>query len=312
MLKFPSILENIEDLNKDQIDALMHRTLDFELNKPTKLPIHKKISIVTSFLENSTRTKLSFAMAIKNLGGHYIDFNMEASSLKKGESLEQTFLTLYYQGINLCILRTSESHLLKQFKKRPPIKIINAGDGTNQHPTQALLDLYTLKKLFKNLKNITLAIIGDCKHSRVAHSLFKLLPEYGINIILAGPSEFMPKDQKFKQVDSIDEAILQSDALYMLRIQNERHEEKAYSFQGSDYHQKWGINKNRFQSLAKKIPVLHPGPANIDVEVDQEIVDSELWTAHKQVENSVFMRMAIIELMILNKDQNIGAPYNIL
>ena len=148
MAPFPSLLESIDDLNRNHIDSLLNRCLFFKQN-PHIAPFSQppKPIIATSFLENSTRTKHSFAVAIRRLGGLFLDFNAETSSLKKGETLEETFLTLFYQGVNLCVFRSSVSHQLKEFKLAPPIKLVNGGDGVNEHPTQALLDLFTLLEL---------------------------------------------------------------------------------------------------------------------------------------------------------------------
>ena len=311
---FPSILESISDLNKSHIDSLLERAKALKNKDPSRLPLGKVLTVATSFLEHSTRTKHSFTMAVKKLGGYHIDFQAENSSLKKGESLEQTLLTLYYQGVDICIIRTKESHLLEQFKKHPPIRIINGGDGTNQHPTQALLDLFTLNEYFennptgKNKKVIT--ICGDCRHSRVTHSLLDLLPQYGYEIKLTGPELFMPKKlpEGVEIIESLEKAVEISDALYLLRIQTERH--ASDNDTSSYYHELWGVSHEKLKEYGKLLPLFHPGPANIGVEVSQTLVDSNLWMAHHQVRNSVYMRMAIIEAMINNEDRNIGAIYN--
>jgi aspartate carbamoyltransferase catalytic subunit len=314
MVGFPSILEGIKDLEKGHILQLLERAEDLKSGSPARLPLQKSLAVATSFLEHSTRTKHSFAMAIKRLGGFHIDFQAENSSLKKGESLEQTLLTLHYQGIDICIIRTQQSHLLEEFKEHPPIKIINGGDGSNQHPTQALLDLYTFTTDFGSIKDLegkTISIIGDCRHSRVTHSLIDLLPKFGINVVLCGPPEFMPDEipAGISVLDNIDDAIIQSDALYLLRIQSERHGD-AHNDIFDNYHAKWGVNFEKLKQHSKVLPIYHPGPANIGVEVNSEIMNSEIWMAHKQVENSVYMRMAIIEAMINNEDHNIGSVYN--
>jgi aspartate carbamoyltransferase catalytic subunit len=310
MEAFPSILESIDDLRKHHVDQILDRAQDLKSGAPARLPLQKSLAVATSFLEHSTRTKHSFAMAIKRLQGFHIDFAAETSSLKKGESLEQTLLTLHYQGIDICIIRTKESHLLSKFKEFPPIKIINGGDGANQHPTQALLDLYTMHNQFGALSGKTISIIGDCKHSRVTHSLIDLLPQYGINIILCGPEKFVDIEvsEKISKTTNIDEAINKSDALYLLRIQNERHSDDL-NFNEKEYIENYQINLERLKKN-KVIPIYHPGPANIGIEVSHEIVDSEIWMAHKQVENSVYVRMAIIEAMINNEDTKIGSKYN--
>lgn len=308
MKGFPSVLENINDLNLKQIQALLSLTTDYK-NKDKDLVESfyegfKTPVIATSFLENSTRTKHSFAIAIQKLGGMYIDFNAETSSLKKGETLEETLLTLKHQGVDCCIIRTSVSNELAQFKDSPPLKIINGGDGTNQHPTQALLDLFTMIENHGDLNGKTMAIIGDCVHSRVTHSLVELLPQFGMNLILCGPEGYIPKSIDSKNVSlssSRDEAISKSDFLYLLRIQKERHtgtEDQHFS----TYHQEYGCSLDVLGKLNKEINVYHPGPANIGVEISTDLIKSPLYQGYKQVENSTYMRMAIIAAILSNRN----------
>ena len=308
MASFPSLLESIDDLSLEQIEVLVSRSQHFK-NNPQLSPFNStpKPIIATSFLENSTRTKHSFAVAIRRLGGLYLDFNAETSSLKKGESLEETFLTLFYQGVNLCVFRSSVSHQLAQFKDALPIKLVNGGDGVNEHPSQALLDLFTLLELSPDLKGKTISIIGDNIHSRVAHSLMKLLPQYGMKIILSGPKEFLPEESTLPANVELstdrDETVRRSDFIYLLRIQKERHEN---STSNDHYLETNGVSLGLLKKLNKLVPVLHPGPANIGVELDQALIKSSLYKGYLQVENSIPMRMAIIEAMLLNNDQNIG------
>ncbi len=312
MNSFPSLLESIDDLSKIQIEELLTLSTHFLHNKPTPgPPNYLQPVIATSFLENSTRTKHSFAIAIQRLGSIYIDFNAETSSLKKGESLEETFLTLYNQGVDLCIFRSSVSNQLAKFKKSPPIKIINGGDGTNEHPTQALLDLFTLLEFSKELHGKTIAIFGDIIHSRVTHSLLKLLPHFGLKIILCGPKYFMPEfstiSKDIKVTQNRDEAIMASDFLYLLRIQQERHSENQFqNTHSNDYHHDYGIKLSHLKHLNKLIPIFHPGPANIGIELDHELIKSSLYQGYNQVKNSVPVRMAIIKSMLSNNDKNIG------
>jgi aspartate carbamoyltransferase catalytic subunit len=318
MNSFPSLLESITDLNKIQIDRLLSLTSKLKhRDSESNLFNYRKPIIATSFLENSTRTKHSFAIAIHKLGGFYIDFNAETSSLKKGESLEETFLTLFNQGVNLCIFRSSISHQLSQFRESPPIKIINGGDGTNEHPTQALLDLFTLQELSLDLNGKTLAIFGDIIHSRVAHSLMKLLPLYGMKIILCGPEIFLPQKSEISEGIEIstnrEETLLKCDFIYLLRIQKERHQSNGInqaSFEDlnffENYLEKYGISLDLLKKINRTIPVLHPGPANIGVELDMPLIKSNLYQGYRQVQNSIPMRMAIIQSMLLNNDKNIG------
>ncbi|MEA9358133.1 hypothetical protein SHI21_18005 [Bacteriovorax sp. PP10] len=309
MASFPSLLESIDDLSLEQIEVLVSRSQHFK-NNPQLSPFNTtpKPIIATSFLENSTRTKHSFAVAIRRLGGLYLDFNAETSSLKKGESLEETFLTLFYQGVNLCVFRSSVSNQLAQFKDAPPIKLVNGGDGVNEHPSQALLDLFTLLELSPDLEGKTISIIGDNIHSRVAHSLMKLLPQYGMKIILSGPKEFLPDASTLPPNVELstnrDETVKRSDFIYLLRIQKERHADSNNS--DDHYLETNGVSLDLLKKLNKLVPVLHPGPANIGVELDQALIKSSLYKGYLQVENSIPMRMAIIEAMLLNNDSNIG------
>ena len=311
MNSFPSLLESIDDLNKIQIDGLLSLTSKFKNRESeSNLFTYRRPIIATSFLENSTRTKHSFAIAVQKLGAMYIDFNAETSSLKKGESLKETFLTLHHQGVNLCVFRSSVSHQLSQFRENPPIKIINGGDGVNEHPTQALLDLYTLLELEPNLEGKTLAILGDNIHSRVGHSLIKLLPLYGMKVILCGPEHFLPDPKTIPKGVELshnrDETLLKCDFIYLLRIQRERHSENHLNSSDALYHAAHGVSLDLLKKMQKIVPVFHPGPANIGVELDQALIKSSLYKGYQQVQNSIPMRMAIIQSMLVNNDKNIG------
>lgn len=313
MENFPSVLESISDLTKRQIEGLLELSSQIKQRPwhPTSF-LNKKPIIATSFLENSTRTKHSFEIAIHKLGCTYLDFNAETSSLKKGESLEQTLLTLFGQGVDLCVIRTSISDQLKEFKKHPPIKIINGGDGTNQHPTQALLDIFTLRENNIELEGKTFCIAGDNIHSRVGHSLIDLIPKFGAKVLLCGPKEFLPTEKLGADISfthSRDEALEKSDILYLLRVQKERHK-NLDSLDMENYHRDYGFNLDMIKSLNKKMPVLHPGPANIGVEISEDLIQSQYYLGHEQVRNSTFIRMAIIQSMLQNGDKEIGFKEN--
>lgn len=308
MKGFPAVLENISDLNLKQIKALLSLTKEYkkkDLDAIERFYTGFRTPVIaTSFLENSTRTKHSFAIAIQKLGGLYIDFNADTSSLKKGETLEETLLTLKHQGVNCCIIRTSVSNELAKFKKDPPLKIINGGDGSNQHPTQALLDLYTLIENHGNLYGKTIAIIGDCVHSRVTHSLVELLPQFGMKIILCGPKGYTPKNSESDSIElsnDRDEAIRKSDMLYLLRIQKERHfgAEKNHF---DSYHENFGVSLDVLRKINKELFVYHPGPANIGVEISLDLMKSPLYQGYRQVENSTYLRMAVITAILTNRN----------
>lgn len=316
MKSFPSVFESINDLTIDHLNGLLELSKKFkgyaEDWQGLPVPFLKNPIIATSFLENSTRTKHSFAIAIKKLGATYIDFNADTSSLKKGETLEETLLTLKSQGIDLCVIRTSVSNELSQFKENPPIKIINGGDGVNQHPTQALLDLFTMKEISNNnLEGKTITILGDIVHSRVGHSLIDLLPQFGIKVILCGPKEYLPGQDELKNYSNVvtstnrDQSIEKSDYLYLLRIQKERHGSQ-YAHIYEDYHNQYGVNVDLLNKLGKRIPILHPGPANVGVEISKDLMDSDLYCGYEQVRNSIYMRMAIIQAVLQNNDKNVG------
>ncbi|PIP89836.1 MAG: aspartate carbamoyltransferase [Bdellovibrionales bacterium CG12_big_fil_rev_8_21_14_0_65_38_15] len=310
MNKFPSVFESIDDLTLEQIRSLLtvsaQNKIRFQDRQFAPYESYRKYVVATSFLEHSTRTKHSFGLAIQKLGCMYVDFNAEKSSLQKGESIEETLLTLWYQGVDICVLRTSVSNQFSEFKNNPPIKLINGGDGINEHPTQALLDLFTLIDQGLELDGKTVTIVGDSKHSRVTHSLVRLLPQFGAKVILCGPKEYLYEDKNVELVTNLDEAIAQSDILYMLRIQKERHNSPEYTKIYESYNQNFGINLAKLKKHNKAIPVLHPGPANIGVEIARDVLKSELFLGYQQVVNSVYTRMAILMAMLENGDKTIG------
>ncbi len=312
MEHFPSVLESIKDLNKRHIDGVL--SLAHRLKNRSDTPFYfsnKTPIIATSFLENSTRTKHSFEIAISKLGCTYIDFNAETSSLKKGESLEQTLLTLHDQGVDLCIIRTSVSHQLAEFKNKPPIRIINGGDGVNEHPTQALLDIFTLIENGIELKDKVFCIAGDNIHSRVGHSLIELLPHFGAKILLFGPKSFQPDNvsEDIEVTYEREEVLKRADILYLLRVQAERHS-PAEGNQVENYAENFGFTLSMIESMNRKVPVLHPGPANIGVEICNELINSKYYLGHEQVRNSIYLRMALIQSMLQNGAKNIGFSEN--
>jgi aspartate carbamoyltransferase catalytic subunit len=303
MLGFPSVLESITDLNQQQITNLL--SLSQKIKKtyhdPSVMSL-KNIVVATCFLENSTRTKNSFALSAQKLGAIYLNFDPATSSLNKGETLEETFLTLYHMGVDLCVVRTSLNHHLSPFKENPLLKIINGGDGTNQHPTQALLDLFTLQELGFPQKGKRFTIIGDISHSRVANSLTDLLPQFGFEVQYCGPEEFIPKKvpSHIKVLHDADEAIAKSDVIYLLRIQKERHIEFGVPNDIETYPKKFGLNLDKITKKNIAIPVFHPGPANIGVEISADLIKSKYYMGHLQVEHSMYMRMSLIKSMIEN------------
>lgn len=295
MKSFPSILETTQDLSRDQIEELLSLAKKFKEGQDPMFFFKQNSPILsTLFLENSTRTKTSFAIAINKLGGHYIDFNVDTSSLKKGESLEETLLTLKYQGVDICVIRTPNSNEFAPFKKNPPIKLINGGDGVNHHPSQGLLDLFTFLDLGIDPMGKTMVVIGDMLHSRVFNSLSDLFIRFGGKIIICGPKECLPKSTEGVEVtDSLEEALSKADLIYTLRIQKERHLKPVPYY--DTYAEKYGLSVSK---LKNNIPVFHPGPVNIGVELSQDVLRSSHYQGYLQVKNSIYMRMAIITAMI--------------
>jgi aspartate carbamoyltransferase catalytic subunit len=302
-MSFPSVLEGIGDLSLEQIRLLLDRAKEYKkLALENRLPfsshpLNSKIYVATFFMENSTRTKLSFTRAIELLGAKHLNFDPESSSIKKGEKLKETMLTLRALGIDIVIYRTSVARELEQFKKDPPVLIINGGDGTHQHPTQALLDLFTMIECDLDPKGKTIVIAGDVLHSRVTGSLAPLLEMWGAKIILSGPAHLIPEKSPSPNITvepDLDRALKHADMLYLLRAQFERHTTN-YSMQ--DYCTGHGACSERIHKLERKIPIFHPGPANIGVEITQEIIDSDLYMGNHQVAHGIYMRMAVLDAM---------------
>ncbi|MBT3982807.1 MAG: aspartate carbamoyltransferase [Bacteriovoracaceae bacterium] len=294
---YPTVLENIQDLGMGQIQQLLSLSKKLktsETQPPSFSPNPFTAALI--FNENSTRTKYSFAKSIINLDYRYVDINPESSSMKKGEDLEETLLTLKAQGYGLLIMRTPNSGEFSKFKKHSPLPIINAGDGSNQHPTQALLDLFTMIELGEDPKGKTVTFIGDCAHSRVVNSLAPLLISWGAKVNFCGPDEFMPdssKHSEVKRLGQLESAVDGSDILYLLRIQSERHQSRSSDSFITDYATNFQVNQVSLKG--KRIPIYHPGPANIGVEIDHQTLKGELYRGYHQVENSIFMRMALVK-----------------
>ncbi|MDD0853057.1 aspartate carbamoyltransferase catalytic subunit [Halobacteriovorax sp. GB3] len=318
MLNFPSIFESVSDLDKGQIDALLllaHKfknrvshTTDFTKAKPT---------ICTLFLENSTRTKHSFQMASEHLGGYFFDFDVKSSSFSKGENLEETLLTLKCQGVDLCIIRSNENNHLERLKAAPPLRIINGGDGTNEHPTQALLDLFTMQEIEGDLNGKRVCIVGDSNHSRVANSLIKLLPLYGVEVSLAGPKEFADQCAKkhgLKHFEKSSEYLKECDIVYLLRAQLERHttgDKAAHQNLLISYNKDYGLNSQALKEAGTNQSIYHPGPCNIGIELTHELMRTSSYKGYEQVKHSIFMRMAIIQSILQNGDKNVGKFTNL-
>jgi aspartate carbamoyltransferase catalytic subunit len=247
------------------------------------------------FVENSTRTKTSFALAARRLGADVVDFSPASSSLTKGESLKDTARTIESMGVALTVIRHSASGAPAFLSRLVQSAVINAGDGTNEHPTQALLDAATIRHKVGEVAGLKVAICGEIKHSRVARSNGKLLPRLGAEVRFAGPPELMPD---WVSPMSVDEAIAGADVVMMLRVQRERLESELGDAPG-EYLQRYGLTADRLAQAAPSALVMHPGPMNRGIEIDSAIADDAARSLITlQVEMGVATRMACLELVL--------------
>ncbi len=288
-------LLSTRDLELSEIERLLKRAEFFSENRnsPAIKELGKNCFVTNFFLEPSTRTRFSFEIAQKRLGCNVINFQSNDSSIKKGETLYDTLKTLEVQGVEIAVVRLCEEGILSQYADKLSLTLINAGEGTIEHPTQALLDLYTIKQHFGEVKGLTMAIIGDIRHSRVAHSNYQLLTRLGVKLIFSGPEEFMDSRLAGEYLP-IDEAIKAADVVMMLRIQFER-QELSYLASKEDYNRHYGLTEERARLLNPQAIILHPAPINRGVEIAGSVVEHPQSKIFKQMENGVWIRMAIIE-----------------
>lgn len=263
--------------------------------------------LINLFLEASTRTRVSFEIAARRMGMHVVNVSEHASSVEKGESLEDTFDTLQAMGPDCVAVRHPEPGAADRLADRaqPGVHVINAGDGGAEHPTQALLDALTLQQAFGRFEAIKLAIVGDVQHSRVARSDIALLSRLGVSEIrLAGPAGWVPPLETFhaggsnlRKFDRLDEAVTGVNAIIMLRIQRERMD-AAEQPDPVDYHRLWGLKPRHLRLAGPGCRVLHPGPMNRGVEIAPEVADGEASLIRTQVRNGVFARMAVLHRLL--------------
>jgi aspartate carbamoyltransferase catalytic subunit len=288
-------LLSIDNLTDDQIGQILDRSLAFH-SRPgeTGGGLTRKI-VFNLFYENSTRTLMSFATAAHRLGASAITLPVEQSSVKKGETLEDTARTLNAMHPDALVIRHRENGAPAAVALIMDAPVINAGDGTNEHPTQALLDAAAIRHRFGKLDGLTIAICGDIKHSRVARSNAKLLPRLGATVRLAGPPELMPDGVPPL---SVDEAIDGADVVMMLRVQRERLDEDLGDAPG-EYLSRYGLTAERLARAAPKAAIMHPGPMNRGVEIDGAIADDSARSLITlQVEMGVAVRMACLEMLL--------------
>jgi len=297
-------LHGIKDLTVDDINKILELSNFFKLNnreKDKNYPILKGRTIINLFFEPSTRTLISFEIAAKRLGADVINMNIEGSSLRKGESLQDTAHTLGAMNPDLVVIRHGIDNATKQISEILSCPVINAGEGINEHPTQALLDAYTIINNERNLENITVAICGDLEHSRVARSNYYLLKKMKSNVRFVYPEFFKPKDLDKYDVETftnLEKGITDADIVMMLRIQNERISDMKLPSKES-YFEKFGLTYKKLRLAKPEALVLHPGPINRNVEIEDRLADDiDKSVINEQVENGVAVRMACLSIMV--------------
>ena len=299
-------LLGIRNLSVEEIKLIFDTADKFKevLNRPIKkVPSLRHLTIANVFFENSTRTKLSFELAQKRLSADIINFSSSVSSVKKGESLLDTINNILVMKVDMIVMRHPNPGAPHFVAKNIDASVVNAGDGTHEHPTQALLDSYTIREKLGKIKNKKIAIIGDIAHSRVAISNIYALQKLGAQVMLCGPSTLIPKYISSMGVqieNNIENALKWCDVANVLRIQLERQKDKFFPSL-REYSLYYGINKKLLEKINKDIVIMHPGPINRGIELNSDVADSNNSIILDQVENGVAIRMAVMYLLSLNK-----------
>ena len=285
-------------VSTDSIEKILQEAQEFADGKISK--IKGDVFAANLFFENSTRTKTSFEVAEKKLGLKVIDFEADKSSIAKGETLLDTIKTLEAIGVEVAAIRHSETRYYDALKDTK-LSIVNAGDGTGHHPSQAILDAMTIIQEFGKIEGLKIGIVGDVKHSRVANSDAGLFRRLGAKVYFSGPEfwfdEGMLVNGTYMQFDDL---VKEVDVLILLRIQHERHE-KSFNFKSEDYLKKFGLTKEREAKMKPTSIIMHPAPINRGVEIDSELVECERSRIFKQMQNGVFARMAILKYDLENR-----------
>ena len=295
-------LLGIKNLSPDDIHLIFQTAENFKdvINRPIKkVPSLRDITIANVFFENSTRTKLSFELAEKRLSADVINFSSSGSSVKKGETLLDTVNNILAMKVDMVVMRHSSPGAPHFLAKHINANIINAGDGTHEHPTQALLDTFSIQEKLGQVEGKKVVIVGDILHSRVALSNIFALQQLGAEVMVCGPNTLLPKyihELGVKVELDIDKALAWCDVANILRIQLERQQIKYFPSL-REYMLYYGVNRKRLDALKKSITIMHPGPINRGVEIHSDVADSEHSIILEQVENGVAIRMAVLYLL---------------
>jgi aspartate carbamoyltransferase catalytic subunit len=295
-------LLGIKDITKEDIELIFSTAANFKevINRPIKkVPSLRDITIANLFFENSTRTKLSFELAEKRLSADVVNFSSSSSSVKKGETLIDTVNNILSMKVDMVVMRhpnVGAAHFLSRHIKA---NIINAGDGTHEHPTQGLLDAFSVQQTLGEVKGKKILIVGDIMHSRVALSNIFCMQKLGAEVMVCGPATLIPKhiqELGVKVEYNLMKALQWCDVANMLRIQHERQDIKYFPSL-REYTLQYGLTLEKLNSLDKKITIMHPGPINRGVEITSEVADSDQSIILDQVENGVAIRMAVLYLL---------------
>ncbi|WP_301923416.1 aspartate carbamoyltransferase catalytic subunit [Ferruginibacter sp.] len=296
-------LLGIKELTTEDISLILSTAAQFKevLQRPVKkVPSLRDITIVNLFYESSTRTRISFELAEKRLSADTINFTASGSSVSKGETLLDTVNNILSMKVDMVVMRHSASGAPHFLAKHIPAAIVNAGDGINEHPTQALLDAFSIRDKLGTLEGKKIVLVGDIMHSRVALSNIYLLKKMGAEVMVAGPPTLIPKyiaeALKVKVEYNLKKALAWCDVANVLRIQLERQNQVLFSSL-REYNLAYGVTKKLLDELPKEIVIMHPGPINRGVEIDSDVADSKQSIILQQVENGVAVRMAVLYLL---------------
>lgn len=292
-------LVSVESLTNQEVLGLIRRASAFKRGA-SWTPSNKPIFVTNLFFEDSTRTHKSFEVAEKKLGLEVISFDATTSSIKKGETLYDTLLTLSAIGVDIAVIRHSKERYYEELLNSPTISchIINGGDGSGQHPSQCLLDLMTIYEEFGTFHGLKVAIVGDISHSRVARSNMQLLQRLGASVYFSGPKDWYDSSfETYGHYLPLDELVKIADVMMMLRVQHERHHTET-NFSKERYHKEYGLTKQRAGQMKKEAIIMHPAPVNRDVELAGELVESKQSRIVTQMRNGVYIRMAILQAVL--------------
>lgn len=296
-LKQRSLL-GLKGMSQPELISILDRAAYWDAHTEKQVSVLQSRFVANMFFENSTRTRFSFEMAEKRLGAEVLNFTSAVSSVEKGESIYDTVRTLESMGIDAGIIRLKPAGVLQELAEKVNVPLINAGDGNNEHPTQGLLDLYTMRQEFGELKGLHVAIVGDILHSRVARSNLWALQTMGAKVSFCAPENMRANDIGDVSYVSMEEA-LQADVVMMLRVQLERHATGMLK-SAEEYRLQYGLTEERAARMKTHAIIMHPAPVNRNVEIDDALVESPKSKIFPQMQNGVPIRMAVIERALRN------------